>query len=199
MIYDLMEELHEQGIVTEKISMSRADFSRTFQLSGGEIAMRGAYFAVTSGLGAIGIKTSDGKDLEIHPNTSTALVLEKTLQLASLLSDNDMAAIMERFRDELGSEVSETFAETISKLCPPDMPKESEQEYRWLLSELHHSLLLQYRARFHNESNELISEHGSIGFSVRVDRHREDYGYIYIHRQAIAPDAYKRIYQSYCG
>lgn len=198
-IHDLMTRLYESGIVTEKVAMSRQEFADRFQLSAGEIARRGACYAVASAMGAVGIKLTDGKELDISPNMSTPLMLDKIIRLTAELNDSDITTILQRFRDELGCDSRESMKETIAQLLPEEMSAETEQDYRWLLSELHHSLYLQYRARFHNEDRQLVSDHGSIHLSVMVDQHREDYCYLSIDRQAIAPDAYARIYREYCG
>jgi hypothetical protein len=196
-VYDLVADLKSKGLITQSIGMSREDFSKKFELSGGEIAMRGAYGVVSTQLGALGVDTTSYDTFAIQPNDATHQVLKKVLELISVLHDTEMSDIAKQMEDVLGLNAFENFEEALKNAIPDDAPQERLEHVRWMLEEVHDSLYKRYRARFHNEDKSIVSEDGTLKFEVRVDQHREDYASIIIDRRSVSPEAYRIIYDAY--
>lgn len=196
-VYDLVADLKAKGVITQSISMSREDFSKNFELTGGEIAVRGANGVVSMQLGALGMDTASQDVYAITPNSSTHEVLNKVLGLISVLHGTEMSDIAAQLEEELGSNASDNLGEALRNAIPDDAPQERLEHAHWMSLELHDSLYKRYRARFYNEDNSIISEDGTLKFEVRVDQHREDYASIIIDRRSVSPEAFRIIFEGY--
>lgn len=193
-VYDLIADLKQQGILRQGIGMSRDDFSRNYELSSGEIMKRGAFAAVGKQLGAVGVQVPSGDEYKITPNSSHEEVMKKILELTSLLHEDSLDKTVEGI---FGPDAAKDLDGALEGLIPSDVSQERLQDFRWMLEELHNSLYLRYRARFHNEDKAIISDDGTLVFDVWVDHHREDYASILIDKRAVSPDAYRIIFEQY--
>jgi hypothetical protein len=193
-VYDLITDLKKQGILRQGIGMSRDDFSRNYELSSGEIMKRGAFAAVGKQLGAVGVQVPSGDEYKITPNSSHEEVMKKILELTSVLHEDSLDKTVEGI---FGPEAAKDLDGALEGLIPSDVSQERLEHFRWMLEELHNSLYLRYRARFHNEDKSIVSDDGALVFDVWVDHHREDYASILIDGRAVSADVYRIIFEQY--